>query len=109
MAFNYVETTIVKGMLARGDKQHDIAAYFGENGGRVAEVSTGDCAYPNAPCAPAEKLPPPGPYLNRATTSSVCSILRDAIATIVEAGDETDEAALAVAALEKAIEKLDNL
>jgi cytochrome c551/c552 len=28
-------------MLLRGDKQHDIAAWFGCNAGRVAEVATG--------------------------------------------------------------------
>lgn len=32
---------LVKGMLARGDKQHDIAAFFGVNGGRIAEIKTG--------------------------------------------------------------------
>jgi hypothetical protein len=31
------ETRVVKGMLARGDRQHDIASYFGVNGGRIAE------------------------------------------------------------------------
>ncbi|TXL79502.1 hypothetical protein FHP25_06035 [Vineibacter terrae] len=46
--FNYRETQIIKGMLLRGDKQHDIAAYFGENGGRIAEVATGNTTYPKA-------------------------------------------------------------
>lgn len=32
---------MVKGMLARGDKQHDIAAYFKTNGGRIAEIAQG--------------------------------------------------------------------
>ena len=40
MALNDAEIAIVKGMLARGDRQHDIAAYFGINGGRIAEIST---------------------------------------------------------------------
>ena len=35
------QAALVKGMLARGDKQHDIAAFFGENGGRIAEIKTG--------------------------------------------------------------------
>ncbi|SDE88970.1 hypothetical protein SAMN04488117_101619 [Celeribacter baekdonensis] len=48
MAFTYRETQIVKGMLNRGDKQHGVASYFGVNGGRIAEVSTGKCDYPNA-------------------------------------------------------------
>jgi hypothetical protein len=29
-------------MLARGDRQHDIALYFGVNGGRIGEIATGD-------------------------------------------------------------------
>ena len=62
MAFTYRETQIVKGMLARGDKQHDIAAYFGVNGGRIGEVSSGNCDYPEAPALPESELPPSGPF-----------------------------------------------
>lgn len=62
MAFDDREIAIVKGMLDRGDRQHDIAAYFGENGGRVADVSTGKKGYGIDP-APPEELPPAGPYL----------------------------------------------
>lgn len=35
------DAALVKGMLARGDRQHDIAAWFGVNGGRIGEISTG--------------------------------------------------------------------
>jgi hypothetical protein len=35
------EVSIAKGMISRGDRQHDIAAYFGVNGGRIGEISTG--------------------------------------------------------------------
>ena len=35
------DAAVVKGMLARGDRQHDIAAWFGVNGGRIGEISTG--------------------------------------------------------------------
>jgi hypothetical protein len=57
------DASIVKGMLARGDRQHDIAAWFGVNGGRIAEVATG-AKFPNiAPAAP-QDLPPKGPYLS---------------------------------------------
>jgi hypothetical protein len=38
---NNDQIATVKGMLARGDKQHLIAAHFGVNGGRIAEVATG--------------------------------------------------------------------
>ena len=32
------QACIALGMLQRGDKQHDIAAYFGENPGRIIDV-----------------------------------------------------------------------
>ena len=35
------DAAIIKGMLARGDRQHDIAAWFGVNGGRVAGIANG--------------------------------------------------------------------
>lgn len=50
----------VKGMLARGDRQHDIAAWFGVNGGRIAEIATGaNFAWVTMATS---NLPPPGPY-----------------------------------------------
>jgi hypothetical protein len=35
IALNGADAAIIKGMLARGDRQHDIAAWFGVNAGRV--------------------------------------------------------------------------
>lgn len=55
------DAAIVKGMLARGDRQHDIAAWFGVNGGRIAEIATGKAH--GSVKAKTEMLPPPGPYL----------------------------------------------
>jgi hypothetical protein len=55
------DAALVKGMLARGDRQHDIAAYFGVNGGRIAEIATGQ-RYRDVAAAPADELPPAGPY-----------------------------------------------
>lgn len=52
------QAAIVKGLLARGDKQHDIAAYFGENGGRIGEVAKGK-TFPDVKPAPKRSLPPP--------------------------------------------------
>jgi hypothetical protein len=62
MALNDAEIAIVKGMLARGDRQHDIAAYFGINGGRIAEISTGQTGG-GVMASPAQDLPPAGPYM----------------------------------------------
>jgi hypothetical protein len=78
---------IAKGMLARGDRQHDIAAWFGVNGGRIADISTGK-KFPKILTAPFDKLPPPGPYLTG----------RDAHAAMIalEAAAETINAALSL-------------
>ena len=56
-----VDAALVKGMLKRGDRQHDIAAWFGVNGGRIAEIATGHAFYWVEP-ADADNLPPEGPY-----------------------------------------------
>jgi len=56
------DASIVKGMLARGDRQSDIASYFGVNGGRIAEISVGK-KFSSASVAPGTTLPPPGPYI----------------------------------------------
>lgn len=106
MAFTFRDTQTVKGMLARGDKQHDIASYFGVNGGRIAEVATGKCDYPSAPPAPAEKLPPPGPYVGAKTVFEVTEILAEAVELIESAGSETDESRVALEALKDAMNKL---
>ena len=81
------EATIAKGMIERGDRQHDIAAWFGVNGGRIGDISTGK-KFPNVPAAPLDKLPPPGPYLTG----------RDAHAAMIalEAAAETIKAALSL-------------
>lgn len=55
------DARIVKGMLKRGDRQHDIAAYFGVNAGRIADISTG-LRFREAPARRQQHLPPPGPY-----------------------------------------------
>ncbi len=62
MPFNYAETKIVKGMLARGDSQEEISSYFGSPNFDVTEVASGNCAYPAAPPMDPEFLPPKGPY-----------------------------------------------
>jgi hypothetical protein len=55
------DAAIVKGMLIRGDRQHDIASWFGINAGRIAEVATG-YRFTEVPPAHADELPPHGPY-----------------------------------------------
>lgn len=62
--FTRSEISTVLGMLARGDKQHDIAAYFGVNGGCVAEVKTNHNGVADGiEPAPVHELPPAGPVM----------------------------------------------
>lgn len=84
------ESSLVKGMLARGDRQHDIAAYFGVNGGRIAEIATGQ-RYHDVAAAPLHELPPAGPY--------PCG--RDAVAAMAAIG----AAKIAVAAAENIVRR----
>jgi hypothetical protein len=51
----------VRRMIKRGDCHHDIAAWFGVNQGRIAEVNE-QTLHPGVAAAPPNQLPPPGPY-----------------------------------------------
>ncbi|MDF2119912.1 hypothetical protein PY365_30565 [Roseiarcaceae bacterium H3SJ34-1] len=52
------DVSIVIGMANRGDRNHDIAAWFGVNQGRIKETKDGKYGPPVA--APSSKLPPKG-------------------------------------------------
>lgn len=58
MAMTINDARIAIGMLARGDNQHDVAAWFGENQARIVEASQGKFGTTEA--APAAELPPRG-------------------------------------------------
>lgn len=58
MSLTNRDAAIVLGMVARGDKRHDIAAWFGENQARIAEIEQG--SYGSISAAPAADLPPKG-------------------------------------------------
>lgn len=53
------DVPVVLGMVARGDRSHDVAAWFGFNQGRIKECKDGKYGSPAA--APATTLPPKGP------------------------------------------------
>jgi hypothetical protein len=74
----------VKGMLHRGDRQHDIAAWFGVNGGRIAEVATGDKFW-WVPPAPTCDLPPQGPYPGASAFAAAMNALQQARAALRQA------------------------
>jgi hypothetical protein len=67
----------VLGMLDRGDRQHDCAAWFGVNPGRIAEVKAREF-FPEAQPAPPEELPPPGPYHSGRAAASAVQALDEA-------------------------------
>ncbi|WEX86621.1 hypothetical protein PZN02_002922 [Sinorhizobium garamanticum] len=84
MALTTKDASVILGMVARGDKRHDIAAWYGENQARIAEVEQG--AYGNLTAAPANVLPPkgaPGPKGRR---------LRSKVMKAVEALEGNDTA-----------------
>ena len=83
------DAAVGKGMLERGDRQHDIAAYFGVNGGRIAEVATGDKFREVA--MQSKGLPPPGPYLTGKASLAVKERLVEVRATLAEAMARIDE------------------
>jgi hypothetical protein len=98
ITLGYRETCVVKGMLARGDRQHDIASYFGVNGGRIGEIASGTNIYPNAQPSPEADLPPPGPYMTKYAVQSVIDTLNEALAAL-DLADAENELADVKAAL----------
>ena len=60
MAITFHDAPIVKFLLRKGVKQHDIAALYKDNQGRVSEINTGK-RYSSAPVA--SHLPPDFPPL----------------------------------------------
>lgn len=54
------DAPIIFGMVARDDRDHDIAAWFGVNQGRIAEVKDGS-KFGIVGAAHASQLPPSGP------------------------------------------------
>lgn len=69
------DAAVAKGMLARGDRQHDIAAWFGVNGGRIAELASGKLFWWVRPAPIDGKLPPPGPYpCGREATAALAAL-----------------------------------
>jgi hypothetical protein len=76
-ALSAADAAIVKGMLARGDRQSWIAAYFGGiNQGRIAEISTGQ-RFPEVSAADPSKLPEPGLFLSLRDRAELAEAIRD--------------------------------
>ncbi len=88
---NKADAELVKGMAYRGDRHHDIAAWFGVDQGRIAEVIAGD-KFPNAPVAPAEQLPHPGPYSSGRASHRAIKALEEAKTALEHAVENIEQA-----------------
>ena len=71
------DASVVKAMIARGDRQHDIAAWFGVNAGRIAEIASGR-TFREVAIADRVNLPPPGPYPSGRDATIALEALRSA-------------------------------
>jgi hypothetical protein len=107
ISLDFRDTRIVKGMLNRGDRQHDIASYFGVNGARISEIASGTNNYPNAEPMPEESLPPRGPYLTKYALQSVIDTLNEAVEALnlAEAEDEIADVKAALVLARETIQK----
>jgi hypothetical protein len=79
-----IDAAMIKGMLLRGDRQHDIASWFGVNGGRVAEIATGN-RFSDVEPSEFRELPPPGPYLSGKAAHAAMAALAEAKAALAAA------------------------
>jgi len=80
------DAALIKGMLSRGDRQHDIAAWFGVNGGRIAEIAVGT-RFAEVEAASASVLPPQGPYPRAPEALAAIEALALAKSALVAAED----------------------
>lgn len=80
------DAAIAKGMLLRGDRQHDIAAWFGVNGGRIGEIASGQKFRSVVPASP-DSLPPAGPYQSGREAAVMLQALAKAKAALEQAED----------------------
>ncbi|WFU11002.1 hypothetical protein QA646_09280 [Rhizobium sp. CB3090] len=85
------DASLVKGMDARGDRHHDIAAWFGVNQGRIAEV-IGGSKFGWVPVASTDTLPPPGPYSSGRAAHHAVRALEEAKSALELAITNIDQA-----------------
>lgn len=87
---NVQQIAQVKGYLAQGYKQHDIAAYFGVNSGRITEVSTGKVGK-EVKAAPADSLPKIKPQRFFTPTQTIAE-QKEILADLIETSKINDPA-----------------
>ena len=98
LALKSSDIPTVLGMAARGDRNHDIAAWFGVNQGRIKEAKDGKYGTPIA--SSAQALPPKGPPGIKGRR------LREAMNSVAALLAQNDEVG-AKAALDKALKNYD--
>lgn len=91
MRLSEEDASLVKGMLKRNDRHHDIAAWFGVNQGRINEVNDGTL-YPDAPVARERDLPPVGPYSSGRSAHRAVKALEKAETALQSALKDVEEA-----------------
>lgn len=92
------DTVIVLGMIQRGDRKHDIAAWFGVNPGRIAEAEQG-LLYTGVKPASQKALPPP------VSPGPIARTALDAIRRARRDLEKTDSIGEAKAILDQALEE----
>jgi hypothetical protein len=80
------DAALIKVMLRRGDRQHDIAAWFGVNDGRVAEIAV-SVGFGEVQAASPADLPPRGPYPKAAQALAAIEALALAKSALADAGN----------------------
>lgn len=85
------DASLVKGMAKRGDRHHDIAADFGVNQGRIAEVLGGE-KHAASPVAPSRDLPEAGPYITGRSSQKTIAALEQARSTLRDALNDIESA-----------------
>jgi hypothetical protein len=93
------DVAIVLGMQARGDRDHDIAAWFGVNQGRVAEAKEGKFGWVGP--APVDQLPPKG------APGVKGKQLRDAVGRALEQLEQDGVDGMGMAILRRALASYD--
>lgn len=85
MTLSLEQASVALGMVLRGDKQHDIAAYFGENSGRIIDVKFRRGKYKDIQPAPSHLLPTKAggnPYMNTTTASPAMALITATMALV---------------------------
>ena len=87
------QAAIAKGLQARGEKQHDIAAYFGENSGRIADIVAGR-KHPDVEATSPRALPSHDIIVQGGHDALVRAhqAVRDAAAALADANRELEQA-----------------